>query len=828
MSGVSDMYPLRSGTGECSTPTGGETTVIGAPAIDKSLWKSGIMPSKSRTQTSIVGPLKRLMIGFVLIACGGVLALSFTLFHSDGHDKVRLRGEVERLKARSDILAKHFALAKQEKHDLAKMILDTKSREVLSNLLERSSAFDKFVQQYGFTATPSNTKNVRKCLQNAITKFNITSMLDASCGDGSWQHLIPSIKEKRVTYVGGDINIKALEHAKMNEDNQASGMDYFLFDSVHFPLRRPFDLILFRDVIEHLQIDDALTSLLNFKESQSTYIAVTYWPQTHKDANKAAYLLEKGDVAWYETNLLLPPFNFPKPLISCENDDEGPNTGKSLLGIWRLSDLPITKDSILKAEQEQSEQKEKILAEKKKAEAEKREIDIGPCATARKEMMSMPFEVRHQKYDCGLDPDHGGCSDFCPCYEPGNGDNGPHCFHLSEEHKGLHLASLKQHQNSVPPELAQYENHDDHETEKLYNMALNFTRDFKRGKNKTSLSEEDFADAMAHLFVNQQREQPFDGLLNPYLSTPRGPPGFAQGQNGPWVPNQHHTMAGVGPAAQVLQRGPNGEVRHVGTMHGNKILKQGPDGQVRQVGTVHGNKILAHGPDGQVKHVGNLPIGPQYGGPGRRPVPGATAQVIARGPDGQVKHIGTMHGNKILQQGPNGEVRQVGSVHGNKIFQRGPDGQMRQIGSVDDSPDIQQIEPETSPTGPTAHVMARGPDGQVKHVGTVNGNKIMKQGPDGEMKQVGTVHGDKVLLRGPDGQVMHVGNIDNLPDDDDASNPFQSDGSVFDMPDFARLHGLGNGYNGYGWSPQQMQQMQQMHPMHPMHPMNQMYPPYMR
>jgi len=115
-------------------------------------------------------------------------------------------------------------------------------------------------------------------------------------------------------------------------------MEYMLFDAVHFPLKRAFDLVFFRGTIEQQRVQDSLTAILNFKSSGSKYFAASYWPESPQEANEAAYTLDHN--GWYEPNLLLKPFNFPAPVTTCQNFAS--SEGKSVLGIWRIKDLPVT------------------------------------------------------------------------------------------------------------------------------------------------------------------------------------------------------------------------------------------------------------------------------------------------------------------------------------------------------------------------------------------------------------------------------------------------------------------------------------------------------
>lgn len=315
--------------------------VIGCPASRRE-----IAASASASMLPAPHLCRRLPVLLLAVTAAGACVAAGVHFHG-ADSSAELRREVQKLKEQNQVLAQRANLAQQEQQDLARIILDPRSRQRLTNMMERSQAFDELTRTNGFLSSVENTVSVRKCLGQLLSELNVTSVLDVPCGDGSWQHLIPGVRN--VTYVGADINLNALEQAKHRHENIESGMDFMLFDAVHFPLKRAFDLVLYRDTVEQQRVQDSLTAVLNFKMSGSRYLAATYWPGSSEEVNKAAHNLEHAD--WYEANLLAPPFAFPKPLASCENADAGTrHAGKSRLGIWRLQDLPVTAAALNRAQ----------------------------------------------------------------------------------------------------------------------------------------------------------------------------------------------------------------------------------------------------------------------------------------------------------------------------------------------------------------------------------------------------------------------------------------------------------------------------------------------
>jgi len=289
----------------------------------------------------------RLPVLLVAAVAAGALVAAGLHLHVAGSSADALHQEVKRLRDENEALLERARLAQREQQDLARLILDPKSRQRVTSMMERSTAFDDFTRRSGFENTPASTAPLWECLGRILWELDITSMLDVPCRDAGWQHLIPGIRN--VTYIGGDISIQALEKAKHRKENTDQGMEFMLFDAVHFPLKRSFDLVLFRGLMEQQRVQDSLTAVLNFKASGSKYLAASYWPETPAEANEAAHNLTHA--GWYEANLLAAPFNFPGPITSCPNGKPGTPFGdRSRLGIWRLRDLQVTAASVQAAD----------------------------------------------------------------------------------------------------------------------------------------------------------------------------------------------------------------------------------------------------------------------------------------------------------------------------------------------------------------------------------------------------------------------------------------------------------------------------------------------
>eukprot|EP00291_Cryptomonas_curvata_P023925 CAMPEP_0172160530 /NCGR_PEP_ID=MMETSP1050-20130122/5607_1 /TAXON_ID=233186 /ORGANISM="Cryptomonas curvata, Strain CCAP979/52" /LENGTH=342 /DNA_ID=CAMNT_0012830299 /DNA_START=85 /DNA_END=1110 /DNA_ORIENTATION=- len=153
----------------------------------------------------------------------------------------------------------------------------------------------------------THTHDVQRFLAEVISNYSVQSILDAGCGEATWQRRVPGID--RVTYLGVDIveDVIRLNREAMREWTRAS---FEVWDVVTSRPPRAFDLVLCRDALFHLPLSDALRVLGNFDASGSGLLVSHYdealqhnWPD-----------IEAGE--WHSVNLLGPPFNLPPPLVS--------------------------------------------------------------------------------------------------------------------------------------------------------------------------------------------------------------------------------------------------------------------------------------------------------------------------------------------------------------------------------------------------------------------------------------------------------------------------------------------------------------------------------
>ncbi len=172
------------------------------------------------------------------------------------------------------------------------------------------------------------TKEVRDQLPDLMRKLNVTSLLDAPCGDFHW---MKEISHHIYRYIGVDIVPELIEENTMKFGSELC--QFFHKDMTRDSIPK-VDVILCRDGLVHLSYKDINAALNNFKLSGSTWLLTTTFVSHDENVHIATG-------RWRPLNLQRPPVNFPEPVeLIKENCSAG--NGQYIdkcLGLWKLSDL---------------------------------------------------------------------------------------------------------------------------------------------------------------------------------------------------------------------------------------------------------------------------------------------------------------------------------------------------------------------------------------------------------------------------------------------------------------------------------------------------------
>jgi len=167
----------------------------------------------------------------------------------------------------------------------------------------------------------SATRALVPAVLSLVGDLHIRSVLDIGCGDGFWLPDLPG-------YMGADVAERALIRARARHPDRL----YVVADfRAHVP--PPFDLVIIRDVIQHLPFDSALRLLGNVGRSGSAWLlASTYIGTVNTDIPEGGF---------YSPDLTAHPFRLATPdrLIFdgyAYHDTDEPRDPAKHLGLWRL------------------------------------------------------------------------------------------------------------------------------------------------------------------------------------------------------------------------------------------------------------------------------------------------------------------------------------------------------------------------------------------------------------------------------------------------------------------------------------------------------------
>jgi len=173
------------------------------------------------------------------------------------------------------------------------------------------------------------TELVRPRLLTLFDRFEIHTLCDAPCGDGSW---IFEITRDLTHYFGVDVVSDLVE---ANSRKNLPLNHFFRAGDLTTEILPRADAILCRDCLVHFPLETAQKAINLFRQSGSIYIITTTFPG--HDSNVPAAM-----GSWRPLNLQQAPFFFPDPIEIIEERIPNPEDkyNDKSLGVWRLSDIP--------------------------------------------------------------------------------------------------------------------------------------------------------------------------------------------------------------------------------------------------------------------------------------------------------------------------------------------------------------------------------------------------------------------------------------------------------------------------------------------------------
>jgi hypothetical protein len=170
----------------------------------------------------------------------------------------------------------------------------------------------------GRGSTLEHTAQVRQNLTHIIAtlfdKENVLRIIDAPCGDMTWMPVWLNeilLDGWKIRYQGIDIVKPIVDENRAKVSITAPGLESLTFehsDITQTPIAKA-DLIICKELVNHLAFTDIFRLLRNFAASKSTYVIITSnkgWD------NEELNLTSPG--ASRHIDLLRPPFNLPPPV----------------------------------------------------------------------------------------------------------------------------------------------------------------------------------------------------------------------------------------------------------------------------------------------------------------------------------------------------------------------------------------------------------------------------------------------------------------------------------------------------------------------------------
>lgn len=170
------------------------------------------------------------------------------------------------------------------------------------------------------------TAALRAELPALLRRLQVTSLLDAPCGDAGW--ILRA--DLGVGMIGVDIVSDLIEALRERATRGEIEGEYHLADITQDALPR-CDAILCRDCLVHLCFANIERALENFRKSGATWLITTTFPEWQQ-------IIDGEDGDWRALNFERAPFSWGPPveLINENCLEAGGGWRDKSLGVWRL------------------------------------------------------------------------------------------------------------------------------------------------------------------------------------------------------------------------------------------------------------------------------------------------------------------------------------------------------------------------------------------------------------------------------------------------------------------------------------------------------------
>ena len=184
----------------------------------------------------------------------------------------------------------------------------------------------------GVGSTLIQTQNIRKELPIIVEKFNIQSIVDAPCGDLNWIKVF--LNDFKVEYIGIDIVKPIIDKLSIHFKHKSHKIKFIHSDLLSLEVLPKADLLIARDFLFHLSLQDIDNFLNVVKNSNIKYILTTSYDSSTREHTNSD--IKTG--GFRAIDLLLPPFNFPDNYVYKFIDSSPPEPVRYSI-LWLTSSL---------------------------------------------------------------------------------------------------------------------------------------------------------------------------------------------------------------------------------------------------------------------------------------------------------------------------------------------------------------------------------------------------------------------------------------------------------------------------------------------------------
>lgn len=213
------------------------------------------------------------------------------------------------------------------------------TKDVFTDIYINSSFWGSSESVSGTGSNYANTKSLIDDLNKLLVDLEITSVLDIPCGDFNWMH---HVDYKNIKYIGADI-VDELIKTNLEKYKDKGNYDFVVLNLIEDELPKS-DLIIVRDCFVHLSFQNIYQAIKNIKTSGSKYLITTSFPEHPLNLD----IITGG---WRTLNFQEKPFNFPKPILTVNENYKGSNgeyKDKSMI-VYNISEIVIPDEGYFEA-----------------------------------------------------------------------------------------------------------------------------------------------------------------------------------------------------------------------------------------------------------------------------------------------------------------------------------------------------------------------------------------------------------------------------------------------------------------------------------------------